>query len=560
MSQQNDGEIIREVLTSEDPVTDDVTEFNEVVLPDEFQDTDLFCSETIPDSPIQSTSDDREIHFEVGDMEFVSIQPAIESDVVEDRILHFEKDVGTEAEPNSPLELTGRRIIDISHFLNSIVDIGYHAPFSCSFADMYPISESRTGFITTITFKCKMCNLVKSITSEKSTLGPSSVNAALVSGIMSTGGGFSQLAEISASIDMPCMATDTWRKYHKIVSDAYHDISREQMLESGREEARLAREVGDVDEDGYPCIAVVADGSWAKRSYRTKYDSLSGVAAIVGFKTKKVLFIGVRNKYCSMCDRRRGDTEASAGKHKCSKNWTGSSTAMEADIIVEGFKCSVEMHGIKYNKLIGDGDSSVHRKLVDALPYGPEALVKKIECRNHVLRNYGNRLRDLCTNRKVGTVILRNNLRKNLKRLRYAVTSAIRHRKAQVGQPLYVRVEDLRKDIKNGPSHVFGEHGSCAERGYFCDGNLKPGEINLVEDMKLTGVFQEIQSAMHRLTEHASSLIWDVDNNVAELYNSHVAKAIGGKRVNFALRESYEARCDSAVVRMNSGGQFHRLV
>ena len=62
----------------------------------------------------------------------------------------------------------------------------------------------------------------------------------------------------------------------------------------------------------------------------------------------------------------------------CFKNWDGTSTAMEADIIVEGFRQSIPMHNIIYNKLIGDGDSSVTKKLFLAKPYGRDIFVKKI--------------------------------------------------------------------------------------------------------------------------------------------------------------------------------------
>lgn len=48
------------------------------------------------------------------------------------------------------------------------------------------------------------------------------------------------------------------------------------MVQAGREEARLAIEANDVDDEGYPLVTVVADGAWAKRSYKTKYNSLSG--------------------------------------------------------------------------------------------------------------------------------------------------------------------------------------------------------------------------------------------------------------------------------------------
>ena len=83
---------------------------------------------------------------------------------------------------------------------------------------------------------------------------------------------------------------------------------------------------------------MVVNGSWMKRSYGTNYDSLSGVGAIVGYHTRKVLFVGVRNKFCTVCDRaQRGGTEPKV--HKCYKNFdrNASSTSMKSDAIVEGF-------------------------------------------------------------------------------------------------------------------------------------------------------------------------------------------------------------------------------
>ena len=43
---------------------------------------------------------------------------------------------------------------------------------------------------------------------------------------------------------------------------------------------------------------------------------------------------------------------------------------MESDIIVEGFKLSESMHGLRYIWMIGDGDSSVHHSVLISVPYG----------------------------------------------------------------------------------------------------------------------------------------------------------------------------------------------
>ncbi|KAK4874977.1 hypothetical protein RN001_014337 [Aquatica leii] len=67
-------------------------------------------------------------------------------------------------------------------------------------------------------------------------------------------------------------------------------------------------------------------------------------------------------------------------------------------------------------------------------------------------------------------------------------------------------------------------------------------------------------SAVRRVAYHSKSLIYDVTNNSAELYNSHVAKFVGGKRVNFAFRRGYQTRCEAAVVARNEVGTLHEIV
>ena len=69
------------------------------------------------------------------------------------------------------------------------------------------------------------------------------------------------------------------------------------MVAAGKEEKALAIARNDLHV-GVPSITVVVDEGWAKRSHKYSYNSLSGVAIIIG---KETLFMGVRNKYCSSC-------------------------------------------------------------------------------------------------------------------------------------------------------------------------------------------------------------------------------------------------------------------
>ena len=73
------------------------------------------------------------------------------------------------------------------------------------------------------------------------------------------------------------------------------------MLEAGKQENALAVSNGDITEDGTPFITVIVDGGWSHRSHGHRYTSNSGVACVIGAKTKKLLHLDVRNKYCAMC-------------------------------------------------------------------------------------------------------------------------------------------------------------------------------------------------------------------------------------------------------------------
>ena len=64
--------------------------------------------------------------------------------------------------------------------------------------------------------------------------------------------------------------------------------------------------------------------------------------------------MGVRNKYCAVCNKAGNDTPPD---HTCYLNWKGSLANMEADIIMEGFKKCEEQHGVRF---VSNGDSSVY--------------------------------------------------------------------------------------------------------------------------------------------------------------------------------------------------------
>ncbi|XP_029348145.1 uncharacterized protein LOC100575276 isoform X2 [Acyrthosiphon pisum] len=494
-------------------------------------------------SPIQSVTEN---NFMMTDLTNID-HSTIENHVIETSNDSIESDL--------TIHFKGRRIVDMSHVFYQIQNSKQHTPgLGCSFMDVDFISESTKGFECSWKFQCRMCNMKTVITSEKRDPEIIPINKAVVNGTIAIGIGFTQLAELTASIDIPCMTAKIYLKYNTIVGADIKSSAWDEMRLAGMEEKRLALELGDIDEDGTPMCPVIADGQWSKRSYKTKYDALSGAATIIGYRTKKILFVGIRNRYCVICERAKV-LDKSPNTHECFLNWSKGATSIEADAIIEGFLSSISIHGLKYNKLIGDGDSSVTKKLNEVMPYGPMLLVEKIECRNHILRNYGQKLMGL-TKKTDYPCYLRKFISRNILRFRTAVTKAINHRK-NLDDTMQEKIEGLRNDILNGPYHIFGHHLKC--ESYFCSGP-KLNENDLVSEINKCGLMNDVKFVLRRVADNSKSLILDVDNNYCEQLNSIINKHIAGKRINFTQKQSYNIRIQAAIVSFNSKGNFIRTM
>ena len=231
------------------------------------------------------------------------------------------------------------------------------------------------------------------------------------------------------------------------------------MAKAGQEEKEHAT-ANNHFHQGVPYISVVADGGWSKRSHKHSYNAKSGVAVIFGLYTKKLLFLGVRNKYCSLCAVAENKGHDSL-QHTCYRNWNGSSCAMESDIIAEGFRLSEATHGIRFLKLVGDGDSSVLATIRQRVVYG--SYVEKIECANHAVKCYRGRLEELAKDNP-----------------QYRGKGGLTKR-AQIAIRMHskdMNVQQLRHDLRNGPAHVFGDHSSCYL--LFCKNTVQPTQFENV--------------------------------------------------------------------------------
>ncbi len=262
------------------------------------------------------------------------------------------------AEANTDTRLympIGCRIINLDNLKTFVSETSTHSGV-CG-GEIVLSGESKDGIASVLTAQCKSCKLEINFPTSSKVAGPTGnnrweCNLSAVWGQMSNGGGHSHLEESMAVLGVPVMTKKTFMRTEKVIGKWWWDEMEASCSLAAAEEKKLAIERGSFFE-GVPAITVIVDGGWSKRSHKHSYNAKSGVAIIIGKETGKILYIGVRNKYCSVCiqaDRAGKDPQV----HECHKNWDGPSASMETDILVEGFKEAESKHGLRYIQFIGD--------------------------------------------------------------------------------------------------------------------------------------------------------------------------------------------------------------
>ena len=366
-------------------------------------------------------------------------------------------------------------------------------------------------------------------------------NIAAVMGQMSTGGGCNNLEELLCTIGIPSMSKPTFIEIERLLGSAFEIYLGELMLQAGQEEKELAIQNNEYHQN-MPAITVIVDGGWSKRSHKHSYNANSGVGVIFGAATKKLLYMGIKNKYCAVCSIAQ-KKHSEPPNHKCFKNWTGSSTSMEADIIATGFRLSESMHGVRYTQVIGDGDSSVLYTIQTTVQsYGRD--VVKIECANHAVKCYRSRLEQLA--KDFPSFRGRGGLTKSvIMKITHGARCAIHNHSTSND------ITKPRNDLRAGPKHYLGNHEACDPSWCSESTKEKPVNVNL-HDLPPNLLF-EIERAGDRLVNKAAQLISNRTTNLSECFMSIRAKMDGGKQINRIQSGSFEHRCMAAGLSMTLG-------
>lgn len=507
----------------------------------------------------------------------------------------------------------GYRFINLQKLQSHVMEITIHASLCEKAIDVASagkppiklISEIRQyGLASVLMAECQGClRKFEFDTSPKlnNNCRRYDVNVRAVWGSIVTGNGAAHMNEFLGTMDSPGLTQSTFTSIEEQIGEWWRTVLETEMLTAGAAERQIAIDKGHFFRE-VPSITVITDGGWCKRTHKHSYNALGGVAIIIGKETGKLLHIGVRNKYCYICNRAESQ-HITPKEHTCFRNWNDSSQAMEADIIIEGFKQAEDKHGLRYMTVIGDGDSSVYAKIRQEVPgWGPH--VKKLECANHVCK---------CLRSNLEKVVSENpqykgkhHLSKSARiRIVSAVRCSIRMRSAEAKENRSAAAKKLRADIMNSVHHVFGYHENCSN---FCKAKQQssseiPSEdnptskypksnINTDEDIETVSdvmnsqidmwtegisvqdqeesrhassisyanvekfILQDVSAILSRIAEKSDRLLGNLTTNLAECWMHVRSKFDGGKLYNICSRGSWHGRCYGGALRTNLGPQW----
>lgn len=111
--------------------------------------------------------------------------------------------------------LSGRRLVDIEHFMKQIMELGKHGS-KCTMGRYILIKEVQNGVAFKLYFKCNVCNRQQVVTSEKEQC-LDSVNNAFVWGALSIGIGHRQAEDLFAVMDCPSPSFKKFKRHEILI-------------------------------------------------------------------------------------------------------------------------------------------------------------------------------------------------------------------------------------------------------------------------------------------------------------------------------------------------------
>ena len=222
-------------------------------------------------------------------------------------------------------------LFSVSSIAKLVVQVSDHS-IICD-GSIMGYNKTNIGLCAKIQFKCVKCEIIYFHNKSPAV----DINNLCVLGSMCVGIGYQSTKTFLSILGANTMSENLYSKLQTIMADKVKKFAEKNFAENINAEKSEAEATG-LCKNGNFDIAAIGDAQWSKRSFDHSFTANSCVGVGWG-ATKKILYLGIKNKYCSVCSRNPGH------QHTCYKNWTKSKAKMESNIILEG------IHEISVEKL-----------------------------------------------------------------------------------------------------------------------------------------------------------------------------------------------------------------
>ena len=225
---------------------------------------------------------------------------------------------------------------------------------SCKQGNLIIKERKKEGLARKLSFACELCGFTNSFATskkctgdetEKGSPGPKTyeANYRFVLGMRLIGKGLSGMNMLCGILGMPhAMKQSSYERILEKLEKAAENVANSSMLEAAKELNPCPDTVLDAK-----CMF---DGTWQKRGF----SSLIGGVSCISADTGKVIDFEILKKYCKGCqaieklDINSVNFDQMKLMHNCTKNYVGSSPAMEVDGVRRIFNRSISKRNMRY--------------------------------------------------------------------------------------------------------------------------------------------------------------------------------------------------------------------
>ncbi|KAE8742809.1 hypothetical protein FOCC_FOCC011667 [Frankliniella occidentalis] len=302
-----------------------------------------------------------------------------------------------------------------SSFMRSLVSV--MACPDCKTSEIDITVSEKKGFCHRFLIQCLVCgnSICDSYTSQRVTESgtsrpPFEVNKKMTTAFLDIGCGHSAMLRFCSAMGMNSLEHSAFYLHMHRLQEETKEI-REKILEESRAAVHAAYIELDSTLEDQPLLelTISIDGSWHRRGHTSLYGFVAAIDVLTGL----VVDFEILSKFCLMCSlaaTQHGEDseeykewrEDHIEKNECSINFTEASGNMESAGALLMFKRSIQTAKMKYVSFLSDGDSKTLSTLNKAQPYGPDFVIEKEECVNHVSKRMGTALRNLVQDNKKG--------------------------------------------------------------------------------------------------------------------------------------------------------------